>query len=80
MPQGKLLLQQRFIYDSCDDTNDNNEDSSGNQKSHNENDDTKNLHKDNIDEITEQLSNISINDHNVPDIKMGQTVSFSLND
>ena len=80
MPQGKLLLQRRFIYDSCDDTNGNNEDSSDNQKSHNENDDTKNLHKGNIDEITEQLSNISINDHNVPNIKMGQTVSFSLND
>ena len=80
MPQVKLLLQRRFIYDSCDDTNGNNEDSSDNQKSHNENDDTKNLHKDNIDEITEQLSNISINDHNVPNVKMGQRVSFSLND
>ena len=40
----------------------------------------KNLHKGNIDEVTEQLSNISINDQNVPNIKKGQTVSFSLND
>ena len=69
-----------IIYDSCDGTDDNNEDSSGNQESHNENDDMKNLHKDSIDEVTEQLSNISINDQNVPNIKKGQTVSFSLND
>ena len=41
----------------------------------------KNLHKDNIDEVTEQFTNIiSINDQNVPNIKKGQTVSFSLND
>ena len=39
-----------------------------------------NLHKDNIDEVTEQLPNISINDQNVPNIKKQQTVSFSLND
>ena len=44
-----------IIYDSCDDTDGNNEDSSDNQESHNENDDIKNLHKDNIDEVTEQL-------------------------
>ena len=30
-----------IIYDSCDDTDDNNEDSSDNQRSHNENDDMK---------------------------------------
>ena len=46
-----------IIYDSCDDTDDNNEDSSDNQQSHNENDDMKNLHKTNIDEVTEQLEN-----------------------
>ena len=68
-----------IIYDSCDDTGDNDEDSSDNQESHNENDDMKNLHKDNINGVTEQLSNISINDQNVPNIKKGQTVSFSLN-
>ena len=39
-----------------------------------------NLHKDNIDEVTEQLPNISINDQNVPNIKKQQTVSFLLND
>ena len=44
-----------IIYDSCDDTDDNNEDSYDNQQSHNENDDMKNLHKTNIDEVTEQL-------------------------
>ena len=44
----------------CDYTDDNNEDSSDNQKSHNENDDVKNLHKDNIDQVAKQLSNISI--------------------
>ena len=68
-----------IIYDLCDDTDDNNEDSSDNQKSHNENDDMKNLHKGNTDEITEQLSNISINDQNVPNIKKGGAVSFTLN-
>ena len=46
-----------IIYDSCDDTDDNIEDSYDNQQSHNENDDMKNLHKTNIDEVTEQLSN-----------------------
>ena len=40
----------------------------------------KNLHKNNIDEVTKQLPNISISDQNVPNIKKGQTVSFSLND
>ena len=40
----------------------------------------KNLHKDNIDEVTEQFTNISIYDQNVPNIKKGQTASFSLND
>ena len=70
-----------IVYDSCDDTDDNNEHSFDNQESHNENDDMKNLHKDNIDEVTEQFTNIiSINDQNVPNIKKGQTVSFSLND
>ena len=39
----------------------------------------KNLYKDNTD-VTEQLSNISINDQNVPNIKRGETVSFLLND
>ena len=68
-----------IIYDLCDDTDDNNEDGSDNQKSHNEND-MKNLHKGNIYEITEQLSNISINDQNVPNIKKRQAVSFTLND
>ena len=34
---------------------DNNEDSSDNRESHNENDDMKNLHKDNINDVTEQL-------------------------
>ena len=48
-----------IFYDSCDDTDANNEDSSDNQESHNENE-MKNLHKDNIDEVTKQLSNISI--------------------
>ena len=38
------------------------------------------LHKDNIHEVTEKISNISINDQNVPNIKKAQTVSFSLND
>ena len=69
-----------IVYDSCDDTNDNNEHSFDNQESHNENEDMKNLHKDNIDEVTEQFTNISIYDQNVPNIKKGQTVSFSLND
>ena len=40
----------------------------------------KNLHKDNIDQIAEELSNSSINYQNVPNVKKGQTVSFSLND
>ena len=40
----------------------------------------KNLHKNNIDEVTKELPNISISDQNVPNIKKGQTVSFSLND
>ena len=44
----------------------------------------KNLHKDNIHEVTEKISNISINDQNVhwsKFVKMkAQTVSFSLND
>ena len=40
----------------------------------------KNLHKDNIDEVTEQLSNNSKSNYNVLNIKKGQTVSFSLND
>ena len=53
---------------------------SDNQENHYENDDMKNLHKDNIDEVTEQLPNISINDQNVPNIRKQQTVSFSLND
>ena len=48
-------------------------------ESDNEND-IKNLHKGSIDEVTKQLSNVSINDQNVPNIKKGQTVSFSLND
>ena len=61
-------------------SDDNNEDSSDNQESHNENDDMKNLHEDNIDEVTEQLSNISINDQNISNIRKGQTVSFSLSD
>ena len=69
-----------IVYDSCDDTDDNNEHSFDNQESHNENEDMKNLHKDNIDEVTEQFTNISIYDQNVPNIKKGQTVSFSLND
>ena len=69
-----------IIFYSSDDTDDNNEDSSNNQESHDENDDMKNLHKDNTDEVTEQLSNISINDQNVPNTKKGQTVSFPLND
>ena len=69
-----------IIYDSCNDTYDNNKESSDNQDSHNENDDMKNLHKYDIDEVTEQLSNISINDQNVPNIKKGRTVSISLND
>ena len=46
----------------------------------NENDDMKNLHKDNNDEATEKSSNTSINDQNVPNIKKGQTISFSLNE
>ena len=37
----------------------------------------KNLHKDNIHEVTEKISNISINDQNVLNIKKAQTVSFS---
>ena len=53
---------------------------SDNQENHYENDDMKNLHKDNIDEVTEQLPNISINDQNVPNIRKQQIVSFSLND
>ena len=40
----------------------------------------KDLHKDNIHEVTEKISNISINDQNVLNIKKAQTVSFSLND
>ena len=40
----------------------------------------KNLHKDNIHEVTEKISNISINDQNVLNITKAQTVSFSLND
>ena len=39
----------------CDYTDDNNEDSSDNQKSHNENDDVKNLHKGNIDQVAKQI-------------------------
>ena len=69
-----------IIYDSCDDTDGNNKDSSDYQESQNEIDDMKNLHKDNIHEVTEKISSISINDQNVPNIKKAQTVSFSLND
>ena len=39
-----------------------------------------NLHKENIDEVIENLSNVSMDDQNVPNIKKGPTVSFSLND
>ena len=40
----------------------------------------KNLRKGSIDGVTVQLSNFNTNDQNVPNVKNGQTVSFSLND
>ena len=63
-----------LIYDSSDETDDNDNTSNENQ---NENHDMNNTSESNDKEAT-QSSNNNINNQNIPHLKIGQTVSFSL--